>query len=44
VAFGYRLVKLANDPEKVYGIVTNPKKSKEITFTEKDRLIGLARE
>ncbi len=42
VAFGYRLAKFANDLERNYGVVTNPDKSNEVQFSEKDRLIVLA--
>ena len=42
VAFGYRLAEFANNPEQNYGVVTNPDKSNEVQFSEKDRLIVLA--
>jgi ion channel POLLUX/CASTOR len=42
VAFGYRLAQFANDSGRNFGVVTNPNKSEEIQFTEKDRLIVLA--
>ena len=42
VAFGYRLIQYANDPERNFGVVTNPDKSDLVQFTEKDRLIVLA--
>jgi hypothetical protein len=42
VAFGYRLAKFANDLEQNYGVVTNPDKSDQVQFSEKDRLIVLA--
>ena len=44
VAFGYKLRAHANDPEKAYGVVVNPDKSREVTFTEWDRIIVLAEE
>ena len=42
VALGYRMRAHANDPEKAYGVVVNPDKSKPITFSERDRIIVLA--
>jgi hypothetical protein len=42
VAFGYRQAQFANDPERNFGVVTNPNKSDLVQFTEKDRLIVLA--
>ncbi|HEU4717911.1 MAG TPA: potassium transporter TrkA, partial [Bacteroidia bacterium] len=41
-ALGYRITSLANDPEKAYGVVVNPNKSKSITFGDEDKLIVLA--
>jgi voltage-gated potassium channel Kch len=41
-AIGYRLHADANDPDKGYGVVANPKKSVKVTFGEKDRIIVLA--
>ena len=41
-AFGYRLAQFANNPERNFGVVTNPDKSDEVQFSEKDRLIVLA--
>lgn len=42
VAIGYRIVSEMRDPEKAYGVRTNPKKSQEITFTAEDKIIVLA--
>ena len=42
VAIGYRLRADATDAVKAYGVVVNPKKSKTVTFTDKDWLIVLA--
>jgi len=42
VALGYRLRADSNNPEKAYGVVVNPAKSKEVTFSEWDRVIVLA--
>lgn len=42
VAIGYRVVSEMRDPEKAYGVRTNPKKSQEITFTPEDKIIVLA--
>lgn len=42
VAIGYRLKALSEDPKNAYGVVINPEKSKQITFTEADRIIVLA--
>ena len=44
VAFGYRLQAHAGDPEKSYGVVVNPQKSKTVTFATVDRIIVLAEE
>ena len=44
VAFGYKLNADSKDPAKAYGVVVNPDKSKEVTFTEWDRIIVLAEE
>jgi ion channel POLLUX/CASTOR len=41
-AIGYRIAAQAHNNEKAYGVVVNPSKSKNITFTENDRLIVLA--
>lgn len=42
VAMGYRVMADSNDPDKNYGMVVNPKKSKKITFSNEDVLIVLA--
>ncbi len=42
VAFGYRLLALADDQAQAYGVVINPDKDKAITFAETDRVIVLA--
>jgi hypothetical protein len=42
IAIGYRVNKFSHNPEKVYGVVVNPKKSETITFTAKDKLIVIA--
>lgn len=42
VAIGYRLQADASDASKAYGVAVNPKKSKKVTFTDKDWLIVLA--
>jgi ion channel POLLUX/CASTOR len=42
VALGYRLRADANNPEKAYGVAVNPDKSKEVSFSEWDRIIVLA--
>ncbi len=42
VAFGYRLHAQAKDADKAYGVVVNPDKSKEVTFSDWDRIIVLA--
>lgn len=39
VAIGYRLMHEAKNAEKGYGVVVNPRKSEEVTFTNKDRVI-----
>lgn len=44
VAFGYRLVGLADDPDRGFGVVLNPDKAAEVDFGEDDRIIVLARE
>ena len=44
VAFGYKLNADSKDPAKAYGVAVNPDKSKEVTFTEWDRIIVLAEE
>ena len=42
IAIGYRVLKLAHDASKAYGVVINPAKSKEIVFTQADKLIVIA--
>lgn len=42
VAMGYRIVSQSNDPEKEYGIVVNPGKSRKVVFSKEDMLIVLA--
>jgi hypothetical protein len=42
VALGYRIVAQSDDASKGYGVVINPNKSDNITFSEWDRLIVLA--
>ncbi|MEW5827975.1 MAG: potassium transporter TrkA [Chloroflexota bacterium] len=41
-AIGYRVEANANDPEKAYGVVTNPKKSAMVTFHPDDRIIVIS--
>ncbi len=41
-AFGYRLEHQSDDPAASYGVHTNPKKSKRVTFNPEDKLIVLA--
>lgn len=42
VAIGYRVVSQMRDPEKGYGVRTNPRKSQEVTFAIDDKIIVLA--
>jgi voltage-gated potassium channel Kch len=42
VAIGYRIVAQSDDASKAYGVVINPNKSENITFSEWDRIILLA--
>jgi len=42
VAVGYRLMAHADNPDKAYGVVVNPKKSDLITFSPDDKVILLA--
>lgn len=42
VAIGYRIVSEIRNPEKKYGVRTNPKKSQEVTFAVEDKIIVLA--
>jgi hypothetical protein len=41
-ALGYRLIAEANNPEENYGLHTNPKKTKKVTFTSGDKIIVIA--
>jgi hypothetical protein len=41
-AIGYRIVSLARDPAKAYGVKVNPVKADLITFAEEDKVIVLA--
>lgn len=43
-ALGYRLAAEAGDAEKSYGVHTNPKKSKKVTFGADDKVIVIAEE
>jgi voltage-gated potassium channel Kch len=42
VAIGYRLQADSSNASKSYGVVVNPKKSKRVSFTDKDWLVVLA--
>jgi hypothetical protein len=41
-AIGYRISSLSHTSSEAYGVVINPTKSDEITFSESDKLIVLA--
>jgi Trk K+ transport system NAD-binding subunit len=41
-AIGYRITAEANNPEKSYGVVTNPRKSMPVTLTPADRVIVIS--
>ena len=41
-AIGFRLVSEAKNPEKAYGVHTNPKKSAQVVFTSTDKVIVIA--
>ncbi|MBM3180267.1 MAG: potassium transporter TrkA [Chloroflexi bacterium] len=41
-ALGYRLMSESHDSEKAYGVHTNPKKSKKVSFTSEDKVIVIA--
>lgn len=41
-AIGYRIASQSQDNSKAYGVAINPTKSKQLTFTEEDKLIVLA--
>jgi voltage-gated potassium channel Kch len=42
VAFGYRLLALADNAAQAYGVTINPDKSRSINFSEADKIIVLA--
>jgi len=42
VAFGYRVLALADNPGKSYGVVMNPDKAASVTFTDEDKIVVLA--
>jgi hypothetical protein len=42
IAIGYRLQRHAGDPQRAYGVTTNPEKAERITFEESDSVIVLA--
>ena len=42
VAIGYRIVSQLHDPQKSYGVYTNPRKSNEVVFSGDDKIIVLA--
>jgi hypothetical protein len=42
VAIGYRIVALAHDVSKAYGVKVNPVKAEMITFAEGDKLVLVA--
>jgi len=41
-AIGYRIVAEAMNADKTYGVYTNPKKSREVSFTPDDKVIVIA--
>ena len=41
-ALGYRIVEHAQNADKAYGVVVNPKKSNKVTFSDIDKIIVLA--
>jgi hypothetical protein len=43
-AIGYRVLHESQVAEKSYGVYTNPKKSKEVTFAPEDKVIVLSEE
>jgi Trk K+ transport system NAD-binding subunit len=43
-AIGYRIISETNDAGTDYGVYTNPKKSKEVTFAPEDKVIVIAEE
>jgi voltage-gated potassium channel Kch len=42
VAIGYKQQQYAKNPEKAYGVVVNPDKSEQITFSEHDMIVVIA--
>ncbi len=42
VCFGYRVLAEADQPAKSYGVVINPDKARDVTFTDDDKIIVLA--
>ena len=42
VAIGYKIAADAHNPEKGFGVIVNPEKSKMLEFTKEDKLIVLA--
>jgi voltage-gated potassium channel Kch len=42
IAFGYRVLAHADNPDKSYGVVINPDKAVPLTLTEEDKVIVLA--
>jgi ion channel POLLUX/CASTOR len=42
IAIGYRINEFSHNVNKAYGVVVNPKKSDNVTFTENDKLIVIA--
>ncbi len=44
IAIGYRLDEHAHAAEKDYGVVINPVKSEQVSFSERDKIIVIARE
>jgi voltage-gated potassium channel Kch len=44
VAFGYKLARFSDDPDKAYGVKVNPAKAENITYEPNDKIIVLAEE
>lgn len=44
IAFGYRLLSQADDPDRNYGVAMNPDKAEQITLSDEDKLIIIAAE
>ena len=44
IAIGYQLRRHAQDSERAYGVVVNPRKSESVTFEAGDRMIVIAEE